>query len=296
MIGPERNRHPPRAPWLDRLAVEKVASNKAYSLIASEHLVRCSVTDGVASLTLCSPGSGNALSATLVERLSGLFQQVTREPSCRVVVIRAEGTHFCRGLDIGATFADGQQPERRFLNDLFDCFALLCKAEQPVIAAVEGEVTGGGVGLVAACDLVIAAPCASFLLPEVVVGMIPALIAPYLLRRVTPGRLRYMALSSRRIGGAEAHGWGLVDELALPTLEASLDRQMKRLLRSSPRAIGESKRYFDELAVFGVDQHRETAVDRLSTWLGQDDVADHVRQFASGVTPPWFQRPSRNRG
>lgn len=265
-------------------------------MIASENLVRCTVTDGIASLTLCFPGSGNALNAPLVERLSGLFRQVTREPSCRVVVIRAEGPHFCRGLDIAATFADGRRPERRFLRDVFDCFAMFCTAEQPVIAAVDGEVTGGGVGLVAACDLVIATPRASFQLPEVVVGMIPALIAPYLLRRVTPGRLRYMALSSRRIGGAEAHAWGLVDELVEPTLEPALDRQMKRLLRSSPRAIGESKKYFDALASFDIDRHRETAVDRLSSWLDNDDVVDSVRQFASGLAPPWFQRLARNRG
>ncbi len=265
-------------------------------MIASEHLVRCLVTDGIASLTLSSPVSGNALSAPLVERLSGLFRQVTSEPSCRVVVIRAEGPHFCRGLDIEATFADGRRPERRFLSDLYDCFAMFCAAKQPVIAAVDGEVTGGGVGLVAACDLVIATPRASFQLPEVVVGMIPALIAPYLLRRVTPGRLRYMALSSRRIGVAEAQAWGLVDELAEPTLEPSLDRQMKRLLRSSPRAIGESKGYFDELASFDIDRRRETAVDRLYSWLGNDDVVDSLRQFASGSSPPWFQRPSRNRG
>lgn len=252
--------------------------------------VRCEIEAGVAYLRLSVPASDNALTTSLLEGLSRSLERATSDPSCRAAVISAEGEHFCRGLDLEAAFTDDGGPDERFLRLSIECLSGIRAARFPVIACVEGHVTGGGLGLVAACDIVIAAPQVVFMLPEVIVGMMPALIAPFLLRRLTPARLGYLAQSSRGIQGAEAHAYGLVDEIAEGEVGAAVNRQLKRILRSSPAALAESKRYFDALTGGDFTRQTEAALSQLRTWLRQPGVAEGARAFAEGGAPPWAQK------
>lgn len=244
---------------------------------------------GVAWITLADPERGNALDAALVAGLDGALRQATGEPSCRVIVLRAEGDSFCRGLDLEAAF-DEAAPDPSMWQAIADTLLRICAADQPVIASVEGEVSAGGVGLAAACDLVLASDDASFVLSEVIVGMIPALIAPFLLRRLTPARARYLALSSRRVRGAEARELGLIDELVEGSMARALERQIRRLLRSSPRALAASKRYFDQMAGNDLGRRAFEAQVRLRAWLDEPGVLAGIRTFNDGFAPPWFQK------
>lgn len=252
--------------------------------------VRCAIEAGVAYIRLSVPASGNALTTSLLEGLSRSLARATSDPSCRAAVISAEGEHFCRGLDLEASFADDGGPNEHFLWLSLECLSGIRAAQFPVIACVEGHVTGGGLGLVSACDIVIAAPQAVFMLSEVIIGMMPALIAPFLLRRLTPARLGYLAQSTRGIQGDEARAYGLVDELADGAVSAALDRQLKRILRSSPAALAESKRYFNALTGGDFARQTDAALSQLRAWLSQPGVAEGARAFAEGSVPPWFQK------
>lgn len=252
--------------------------------------VRYEIISGVARITLSSPNSGNALTVSLLEHLIQSLKQAEVDDSCRVIVLQAEGDDFCKGLNLEATFTKGDRLDLAICKKFLNCLTLICNSSKPVIAFVEGYVTGGGVGLVAACDLVLASEHTVFMLPEVLVGMIPCLIVPFLLRRMTLGRVKYMTLSTQGIPASEAQVFGLVDELATDGMAYTLNRQLQRLFRSSPHALAESKRYFDRLQAEELNQQLEIALDQLTSWLEQPDVVGGIRAFAEGFSPPWFQK------
>lgn len=251
---------------------------------------RYEVISGVARLTLSSPNSGNLLTVSLVEHLSQCLKQAEADDSCRVIVLQAEGEDFCKGLNLEAVFARGDRLDTAIFRKFLDCITLIGNSTKPVIAFVEGNVTGGGVCLVAACDVVIASKYAVFMLPEALVGMIPAIVTPFLLRRMTLGRVKYMTLSTRGIPASEAQVFGLVDEVAVDGMAYTLNKQLQRLFRSSPHALAESKRYFHRLQAEELNQQMEIALDQITSWLEQPDVVGGIRAFAEGFSPPWFQK------
>lgn len=255
--------------------------------------VRSSTCAGVVAITLSSPESGNALRPELLAALTQAMEQAEQDTSCRVILLSAAGPSFCQGADFDSLFTPEGKPDPAYPELFLRCLSTVRKASRPVIACVDGKVTGGGVGLIAACDLVIAAPTAAFLLPEVLVGMIPALITPFLLRRLQPAHVRALTLSARSVGAREAQRLGLVDEVGEEGeegLERAVKGQLERLFRASPAAIRESKQYFDRLHDEVMREQTDLAIRSLLSWLGRADVAEGIRQFAEGFSPPWFQK------
>lgn len=253
-------------------------------------MIRHQIHGGVAAITLDSPESGNALTTELLTRLVAALREIQGDGSCRVITLAGEGRSFCSGLNLAWAFADGGTLDPGALHVYVECLRLLSGARQPVVAVVTGDVTAGGLGLVAACDIVMAAEHARFSLSEVIVGMIPALVTPFLLRRLTVARVRYLALGTRGVSAREAQVFGLVDEVVETPMAAALDRQLQRLFRSSPEALGVTKRYLAQLDVQDLERELGLARGTLLSWLEQPDVAGAIRDFADGLTPPWFQR------
>lgn len=252
--------------------------------------VRADYRGGVCQIRLAAPASGNALTLSMIRDLTKSLEQATAADSCRVICLSAEGPEFCRGLDLEAAFGDGRQPRTEVWQAFIACLTLIRQSDRPVIACVAGNVTGGGLGLMAACDLVLARQDVVFMLPEVIVGMIPALIAPFLLRRLTPARVQYLALSTRGISASEAGACGLVDQVVETDMEKALEIQLRRLFRSSPRALAETKRYLQQLAEQSFEQQTRLAVQQLASWLGQEGTVENLQAFVEGMCPPWFEQ------
>ncbi|MCC6749678.1 MAG: enoyl-CoA hydratase/isomerase family protein [Deltaproteobacteria bacterium] len=141
--------------------------------------------------------------------------------SDEALLLRGEGSVFCRGLDPGPSAAADLEPLARMLLDLRG-------RPSPTVAFVEGETLGGGVGLAAACDLVLAHPDARFGLPELVFGLTPAIVWPFLRERVLPQPLRRLALTGESIGASEAARLGLVDVVASSCDPTALRRTLSR--------------------------------------------------------------------
>jgi methylglutaconyl-CoA hydratase/polyketide biosynthesis enoyl-CoA hydratase PksH len=250
--------------------------------------VELNVQNGVAWITLNSPENGNALNYAVGREIAGFVAQASSDAACRAIVIRSACEDFCRGMDFDSVIKlDG---DLRLLSSSFaETLALIARSPKPVIACVDGKAIGGGAGLVSACDIVIASPASMFSLPEVIVGMIPALILPYLQRRMSPGRVRYLAMSSRAIGAEEARIYGLVDEVA-ENVDDAVSAQLKRIFRSAPHAVAETKKYFEVLADGEWLRQEKTSADQLNAWLSRDAVMTGVRAFAEGFAPPWFEK------
>ena len=250
-------------------------------------VLRSQFDGGVARFIMAGADTGNILSRDLLADLKEALTQAGMDETCRVIVISAVGRSFCAGMDLDL-FLEDRLPDPEYFRLFADCLKLVCRSSRPVVAGVQGETLGGGVGLVAACDWVVATKDASFMLPEVVAGMIPAVITPFLGRRLSPARIRGLTVCSKRVDSTEAKMIGLVDEVADSGLEGAVEQWVGRILRSSPEALTASKTYFDRLFAGDFDQQVDTALDAVMSWLECPGVVEGIRCFSEGYTPPWF--------
>jgi methylglutaconyl-CoA hydratase len=170
------------------------------------------------------------------------------------------------------------------------------EAPKPVIAAVRGSVKAGGVGLVSACDVVVAAEESSFELGEAFFGIIPANVLPFLLGlRIPLQKVRYLVLTARSLSGREAAGIGLVDEVyPAAELERGLRELLKRIWRTSPAAAAEAKSFTRSLLGMDLETAKARAREKLAELLGREEVVAAIAAFVEGSVPPWFGkwRPS----
>ena len=200
------------------------------------------------------------------------------EPA-RLVLLEGGDDAFCAGLDLESPPSDWAATLASF-GDVLDRFdELAC----PVIAVVEGAAIGGGVGLAAAADVVIASPDATFGLPETLLGLIPAVVYPFLERRIGPAAARRLAIGAPALTAHDAHRLGLVDELVEDTAGATA-RLAARFARLDHRAVAAAKRLGtpcreDRRA------HRDAAIASFARLAATDETMARLRRFAAGESP-----------
>jgi methylglutaconyl-CoA hydratase len=205
----------------------------------------------VATVRFNRPERGNAFDQTMLNELSAEFARLAADDSTRVVVLRANGRHFCTGADLAAR-GDGQHgvsspgPQA----SLPDVLAALDALPKPTVAVVQGGAIGGGAAFATCCDVVIAADSAFFAIPEVRVGMAPLGVAPFLIRAMGHRGFRRYGLTGERIPAAIALRLGLTHEVCdAAQLDDVLARITDDLLHGAPGAIAELKEAADRYAV-----------------------------------------------
>jgi methylglutaconyl-CoA hydratase len=204
-----------------------------------EHLRR--TDEGpVATVTLRRPEARNALDAALIGEITRCFEELAEDESVRVVVLTGEGPSFCAGADVGYmrdtagfSYEENLEDARR----LADMFLAVDDLPKPVVARVRGAAIGGGVGLVAAADVAVAEEGTRFAFSEVRLGIAPATIAPFVVRKIGYSQARVLFLSGERFGADRAREIGLVHE-AVPEgdLDAATERTVAQLLQGGPAA------------------------------------------------------------
>jgi len=251
-------------------------------------VVRMHIERGVAVVTLTGSDQENALTSAFLRELDRAVRQAADDESCRAIVLKAQGPAFCQGMDL-SIFRHGARPARADLQQFTDCLKHICRSSRPVMACVEGQVSGGGVALVAACDLVLASASATFIMPELVLGLLPALAAPFLQRRLSLARIRYLTLSSKTIDASEARALGLVDDVVADMSEA-VKPQLQRLLCLSPGAVAAAKQYFESMDVHDLDRDVDGGLDQAIRWFDSGETLDDLREYAEGGVPSWFPK------
>ncbi len=215
-----------------------------------EHLSR--TDDGtVTTIRLARPDSHNALNAELIRELARCFEALSEDEDIRVVVLTGEGRSFCAGADIGYMRETATLSYEENLEDarrLAAMFRAVDECPKPVVASVRGTAMGGGAGLVAVADVVVAAEGARFAFSEVRLGIAPATIAPFVVRKIGPSHARSLFLTGERFDGARAREIGLVHEFVPEAdLAAAVDEKVEQLLRGGPNAQGAVKALLRQL-------------------------------------------------
>ncbi|HKI83316.1 MAG TPA: enoyl-CoA hydratase-related protein [Candidatus Krumholzibacteria bacterium] len=202
-------------------------------------------------LRLNRPEIRNALDEELIQELTAAVRAAADDKAVRFVLLSGEGKSFCAGADINymrrLAEYDHQDnlADARLLSGLYESISACSK---PVVARVQGAAIGGGLGLVAAADLVVAAEGTKFGLTEARLGILPAVIAPFVLRRLGPGACRTLFLSTQIFTTEKAQRLGLVDEVAAPEeLDAEVEVMLKELSLGGPLAQAACKRLLDEI-------------------------------------------------
>ncbi len=251
--------------------------------------------DGNATLTLNRPEVHNAFDPGMVEALTAALTKLEADDRVRAIVITGSGANFCAGADIEHMKASARLSRERNYEAARATAGMLHTLhalEKPTIACVRGAVRGGGVGLVAACDIAVAARGASFRLSEVKLGIIPAMISPYVIAAMGVRHARRYMITGEEFDAAEAQRIGLVHE-AVPEsdLATAVGRALTHLSSSGPGAIVAVKRLIPEIAGvrIGEDLVEKTA-RRISEVRTTAEAQEGLSAFlekrkASWVTP-----------
>lgn len=254
--------------------------------------VTLSVDDNVARLTLNRPERHNAFDDHMIAVLDDRLKGIAARPDIRVVILAAEGKSFSAGADLdwmkrmaGYSQAENEADARA----LGDMLARLNTLAVPTIALVQGGAYGGGVGLIAACDMAIAAHDAVFALTEVRLGIIPSVVSPYVLAAIGPRAARRYFLTAERFDAAEACRMGLIHEtVPQDALTAAGDRMVKHLLAGGPAALASAKRLIADMAFRPVDDSviAETA-RRIAEARAGDEGKEGISAFLERRKPSW---------
>ena len=205
---------------------------------------------GRATLTLNRPQIHNAFDDELVAQLSDCLRLLEADGAVRVVLLTGAGKNFCAGADLGWMRRTADFSLEENLADagaLAELFRLLHALKKPTLAVVRGAAYGGGVGLVSCCDIAVAATTATFCLSETRLGLIPAVISPYLVQAIGVRAAQRYCLTAEAFDAAEAHRLGLVHEVA-DDPDAVADRISRALLKCAPGAVAAAKEQVTRVA------------------------------------------------
>ncbi len=247
---------------------------------------------GLATVILNRPDIHNAFDDRLIQELLQILQQISTNSKVRAVVLKSTGKSFSAGADlnwmrrIAAYSYEENIQDAQALSDLMHTLKYLNK---PTLACVQGPAFGGGVGLVACCDIAVASTEASFCLSEVKIGLIPAIISPYVVSAIGERAARYYFLTAATIDAAEAHRLGLISQLvAAEHMENTVNTIIGQLLNNGPAAVVAAKSLLNRVSVnpYSAETLRQN-VEAIATIRISKEGKEGLAAFLEKRKPSW---------
>ncbi|MCX6285126.1 MAG: enoyl-CoA hydratase-related protein [Bacteroidetes bacterium] len=227
--------------------------------------------DGVLTIRLNRPEKHNAFNETMLQELTGIFGSLQIMADVVCVVLRGNGKSFCAGVDLNwMKDVAGNSFEKNYKESLYlaECFYTIYSCPKPTVAIAHGSVLGGANGLLSACDMAYCSDDAVFSLSEVKIGIVPACISPYVIKRVGEYGARELMLTGRRISGMEAEKYGLVNRsLPASELDSFVQTIIDQLKSSGPAAMS----------------HCKTLIDKVSNSLTLKEAIDYTARMIAEI-------------
>ena len=249
----------------------------------AEPLVRYAVDRGIATLTLDSPANRNALSSRLVAELEQGLAEAGKDPAVRAVVLTHTGGTFCSGADLSeATGGDPTANPRRLVTAMRS----VLESAKPVVAVIDGHARAGGLGLLGACDIVLAGPASTFAFTEVRLGLAPAVISLPLLPRLDPRGASRWYLTGSVFKADEAQRIGLISEACEDPQEA-LTSVLDAFRKASPQGLAETKRLVTAEVLRVFERDGESMVAQSALLFGSEEAREGMLSFLERRPPVW---------
>ncbi|PHQ70008.1 MAG: enoyl-CoA hydratase [Sneathiella sp.] len=251
-------------------------------------------TDGIATITLNRPEVHNAFDEELIERLGDMFIDVGHQDGVRAVVVAAAGKSYCAGADLNWMKRAAEFTEEDNREDSLALGRMLKNLHaipKPTIALVQGAAYGGGLGLVAACDIAIGVKSAKFCLSEVKLGLLPAVISPYVVEAIGVRASRRYFLTAELFDAEEAYRIGLLHELVddVHELAPARDEILNQIMKNAPGAMADSKDLIYTVAGRPIEQDviNDTA-SRIAARRKTKEGVEGVTAFLEKRKPSWI--------
>ncbi|GAC1618443.1 MAG: enoyl-CoA hydratase/isomerase family protein [Ktedonobacteraceae bacterium] len=270
-----------------------MAQHTRYTYISAER----SHQDRIATVTLRRPEVHNAFNAQLIEELMAAFTELSIDERLHGVVLTGDGPSFSAGADLSMMKSAAAFTEEQNLNDalrLADLLYTINTFPCPVVGRINGTAMGGGVGLVAVCDIVIAAEGARFSFSEVKLGIAPAVISPFILRKIGESNARVLFVSGERFSATRAREVGLVHAIVpLEHLDDAVQKALNELLSSAPQAIRACKTLALTVGQMEYTTARRYTAETIARLRVSDEGQEGLRSFLEKRKPRWVT-PTEN--
>jgi methylglutaconyl-CoA hydratase len=247
----------------------------------------------VARVWLNRPETRNAFDGLMVTELRKTLFDLGSLDQVRVVVLGGRGPSFCAGVDLQwmkAAAGFTREENLREAQALADLFFTVYNSPKPIVTRVQGAALGGGSGLVAACDIPVAALGTQFGFTEVRLGIVPAVISPYVIGKIGESAARELFLTGERFEAVRAAEIGLVRAAVPPEdLDAAVEGRVQELLQAGPRAVAEAKALIREVAWKRVEDVQRYTVERISDLRVSPEGQEGMRAFLEKRKPYWVK-------
>jgi methylglutaconyl-CoA hydratase len=247
----------------------------------------------VARVKFCRPEIHNAFNDTLIYEMTDLFTSLKEDKDLRVIVLTGEGKSFCAGADLNWMRRVKDYSFEKNLEEslsLANLFWLLYTMPLPIVGRINGAAIGGGTGFVAICDVSVAAESAKFSFSEVKIGVVPACIGPYVVKKIGEGKAREFFISGERLTAAQAHRIGLVNRYYPDDkLDEEIDKLVKTLLSSGPNAIKMAKELVSNVPLMTQVQFTPYTAEMIAKLRKSDEGQEGMDAFLNKRKPNWVE-------
>jgi methylglutaconyl-CoA hydratase len=253
--------------------------------------IRVERKERVGRIWLDRPDIRNAFNAVMIGELRRALRALADDTAVRIIVLSGQGSSFCAGADLAwmrdiAHFS--RDESLRESLDLAECLHDLYTIAKPTIARVNGPAIGGGTGFVSACDIAVASTDASFGLSEVKIGVVPAAISPYVLRRIGESRARQYFLTGERFDARRAEEIGLVNIAVGPAeLDPKVDGLIASLLSSGPEALAKAKELLSRGPAMGFAEAKRYTAEMIAGLRASAEAQEGMAAFLEKRKPKW---------
>jgi len=248
--------------------------------------------EGGATVYLNRPDLHNALNEAMIEELTQVFAKLSQDSSIRLILLTGNGESFCAGADLnwmkkisGATKAQSIADSKKLHQMLMSIY----QCQKPVLVRVNGPAIGGGVGLVAAADIAFAENDAIFSFSEVKLGLIPAVISPFVVRKIGENNAREFFLTAERFGPHKAQEMGLVNYCAIPDqLTEKIEEKIKHIKAAAPGALADCKKLIQKIRTYDLDELGDITAEMITERRQSEEGQEGMVAFLTKRKPNWI--------
>ncbi len=249
---------------------------------------------GVLSLTLHRPDVHNAFNDELIAEAIELFEEISGRSDLRAIILRSDGRNFCAGADLNWMSRMVSYSREENIHDsalLAKMFALMNESPAPIIGRIQGAAIGGGVGLVSICDIAICERGSKFGLSEVKLGILPAVISPYVIRKIGESHARALFLTGERFDAERALRIGLVHRVAedVSELDRLVAESVEQLRGSGPDAVRHCKKLIDFVAHNSFEEAVPYTIEAIAERRVSREGQEGMAAFLAKEKAPWVE-------
>jgi len=250
-------------------------------------------TKDVTTVYLNRPDVHNAMNEKLIKELTSCFNEFYKDDNIRIIILTGNGKSFCSGADLHwmkSIMKYSKEENIKDSNLLLDLYETIYNCPKPVIGRINGSAFGGGIGLIAVCDIVIAFTECKFAFSEVKLGIIPAVISTYVVRRIGKSNLRRLFITGERFDSKYAKEIGLVDHVvAEHDLNEIINQYIELIKFSGPNAIKEVKKLVDAYEKFDLEKYKDFTVKKIAELRISDEGQEGMNAFLEKRKAKWSE-------